>query len=82
MKIIQATRSIDNATFEPVALITLELRISEVQEFIQSKDDAAFERFIGREYLKALHAFLNEPDAVQDVEVQKNKEEEDVALVS
>jgi hypothetical protein len=75
MKIIQVTRTVNDETFEPIALITLELPISDIEDYFDS-DDETIERVIGREYLKAMFGFLEEQ---KKIDAEEKKEEHVIA---
>jgi hypothetical protein len=78
MKIIQYTTGVDNNTFQPMGLFTIEIPLTAMQNATTSMSNEELERFVGKQFLEAFHAFKVERDAVTDVE-DKNQEENGTA---
>lgn len=66
MQIIQYTKAI-NAHLQPVGVITLEVLLEALQDHLAQGDEVV-ERYVGREFLKAMHAYINAPQIVEEEE--------------
>jgi hypothetical protein len=76
MQIVQLTKVPD--PINPVALVTLEMPIIELVKHLDAGDEAV-ERFVGREFLTALHKFVQAERSVEDAE-EKEQENESTAV--
>jgi hypothetical protein len=76
MKIIQFSTGIDNETFQPMGLFTIEIPLTAMQDAVASMSNDELEQFVGKKFLTAFDTFKKERDAVTDVEVKEDPKEE------
>jgi hypothetical protein len=75
MKIIQFTQGIDNETFQPMGLFTIEMPLGPMRDSMTTMSDEQLERFIGRQFLEAFHAFKKENEQATDVDEKVSEQD-------